>query len=75
MSAQVFRRRMNDQINTHTQRLASPGRGEGVVNNHNQIVALAHFNHRRNVTDLQVWIGDCFNVEDFGVVLDSSLIR
>ena len=65
---------MDDQIHAHLERLTTPGRREGVVDDEQQVVSLGHFRHGLNVANLQHGVGQRFDVEDFGVLLDGGLV-
>ena len=66
---------MDDKVNPHGKGFAAPRRGEGIVDDQQEVVPLGDIRHRFDVTYLENWIGQRFNVENFRVLLDGCLVR
>ena len=74
MPSQILRRGVNDEVNAHCERFATPRRSESVVNDQQKIMTLGHLNHGLDITHLEDRIGQGLDVEKFRVVLNGGFV-
>ena len=74
MPAEIFGRGMNDDITTQCYGLATPWRGECIVNDKQEMVSFRNCRHRWNVADLEDWVRQRLDVDHLRVALNGGLI-